>query len=87
MTVLTHWKQKRDNRAGFGRSQLIKNERQYQITKAQVSRFVRTLEGLNEEVGVNPHILKAQKEAVCSQLTELKAELDLYEVLKAGQRA
>lgn len=66
---------------------MIKNERQYLITKAQVTRFKRALEGLNEEVGVHPLILKAQREAVCSQLTDLKAELDVYEVLKAGHRA
>ena len=64
---------------------MIKNERQYLITKAQVSRFVRTLEGLNEEAGVHPLILKAQKEAVRSQLSDLEADLREYESLKAGK--
>ena len=64
---------------------MIKNERQYLITKAQVSRFVRTLEGLSEEVGIHPLILKAQEEAVRSQLTDLKADLREYETLKAGK--
>ena len=63
---------------------MIKNERQYLITKAQASRFVRTLEGLNEEAGVHPLILKAQKEAVRSQLSDLEADLREYESLKAG---
>ena len=66
---------------------MIKNERQYLITKAQVSRFVRTLEGLNEKEGVHPLILKAQKEAVRSQLSDLEADLREYELLKAGHRA
>ena len=64
---------------------MIKNERQYLITKAQVSRFVRTLEGLNEEDGVHPLIMKAQREAVRSQLSELQADLREYESLKAGK--
>lgn len=64
---------------------MIKNERQYLITKAQVSRFVRTLEGLSVEVGIHPLILKAQEEAVRSQLTDLKADLREYETLKAGK--
>lgn len=64
---------------------MIKNERQYLITKAQVSRFVRTLEGLSEEAGVHPLILKAQKEAVRSQLSDLEADLLEYESLKSGK--
>ena len=64
---------------------MIKNERQYLITKAQVSRFVRTLEGLSEEVEVHPLILKAQKEAVRSQISDLEADLREYESLKAGK--
>lgn len=64
---------------------MIKNERQYLITKAQVSRFVRTLEGLSDEMGVHPLILKAQKEAVRSQLSDLEADLREYESLKSGK--
>ncbi|MYI98033.1 MAG: hypothetical protein F4104_00025, partial [Gemmatimonadetes bacterium] len=64
---------------------MIKNERQYLITKAQFSRFVRTLEGLSEEVGVHPLILKAQNDAVRSQLCDLEADLREYESLKAGE--
>lgn len=64
---------------------MIKNERQYLITKAQASRFVHTLEDLNEEAGVHPLILKAQQVAVRSQLTHLEADLREYESLKAGK--
>ncbi len=64
---------------------MIKNERQYLITKAQVSRFARSLEGLSEVGGRHPLILKAQKEAVQSQLSDLEADLREYESLKAGK--
>ena len=65
---------------------MIKNERQYLITKAQVSRFVRTLEGLNEEESEHPHILKALREAVRSQLSDLESDLNEFEQLKSGHR-
>ena len=45
---------------------------------------MRTLEGLSEEAGVHPLILKAQKEAVRSQLSDLEADLREYESLKSG---
>lgn len=64
---------------------MIKNERQYLITRTQVTRFKRTLKGLSEEAGLHPLILKAQKEAVRSQLSDLEADLREYESLKAGK--
>ena len=36
-------------------------------------------------MGIHPLILKAQEEAVRSQLTDLKADLREYETLKAGK--
>ena len=67
---------------------MIKNERQYRITKAQAARFARTLEGLraraNSPEGIHPRIAKAQEEAVESQLADLRWELLEYEKLKAG---
>lgn len=66
---------------------MIENERQYLITKAQVARFVRTLEGLSQQVGVHPLVLKAQKEAVRSQISDLEADLREYELLKARLKA
>ena len=68
---------------------MIKNERQYRITKAQVERFERTLSELRvrsrENSDVHPLIAKAQEEAVNSQLADLKSELREYESLKAGE--
>ena len=63
---------------------MIKNERQYLITKAQVARFVRTLESMGGDDGVHDLIHKAQRDAVQSQISDMKAEIAEYESLKAG---
>ncbi len=67
---------------------MIKNERQYRITKAQADRFaeaLRELEGETaEDVGVHPLLFKAKKDAVRSQLADLEEELQDYERLKSG---
>ena len=68
---------------------MIKNERQYRITKAQADRFSQTLRSLEQSPagskGVHPLIAKAQQDAVKSQLADLKSELREYESLKAGE--
>ena len=68
---------------------MISNERQYRITKAQAARFSRTLhairEGRGEAAGTHPLILKAQEEALSSQLADLQGELREYESLRAGE--
>ena len=68
---------------------MIKNERQYRITKGQADRFSQTLLNLEQSPpGVNsvhPLIAKAQQDAVKSQLADLKSELREYESLKAGE--
>lgn len=68
---------------------MIKNERQYHITKAQANRFSQTLDTLrqrrSESEGTHPLIAKAQEDAVRSQLTDLENELREYESLKAGK--
>lgn len=63
---------------------MIKNERQYLITKAQVARFVRTLENLGSDQGVHDFIHKAQQDAVRSQISDMQAEISEYESFKAG---
>ena len=67
---------------------MIKNERQYRITKAQVQRFAQTLHSLkqrsDETEEIHPLIAKAQEDAVRSQLSDLENELREYESLKAG---
>ena len=67
---------------------MIKNERQYRITKAQAERFseaLRELEGETAEgLEVHPLLLKAKKDAVRSQLADLQEELSDYEDLRSG---
>ncbi len=67
---------------------MIKNERQYRITRAQAARFAQTLEDLRKRdgspEGVHPRIARAQEEAVASQLADLEEELREYEQVKAG---
>ena len=68
---------------------MIKNERQYRITRAQAERFARTLEGLRERpegvYGIHPMIAQAQVDSVSSQLADLEAELREYEAVKDGR--
>ena len=67
---------------------MIKNERQYRITRAQAERFERSLEvlrqGNEEDEDLHPLIAKAREDAIRSQLSDLKSELREYEALKAG---
>lgn len=63
---------------------MIKNDRQYRITKAQAERFESALADVTEKKGVQPAIQRAQEAAVRSQLAELEQELQVYESLKAG---
>ena len=68
---------------------MIKNERQYRITRAQAERFSQALlkfeaQG-SEPTGVHPLLHKARGDALRGQLADLEAELREYETLKAGQ--
>ena len=68
---------------------MIKNERQYKITRAQAARFSNALESLRQrpdsESVLHPLIVKAQEDALSSQLADLESELSEYESLKAGE--
>lgn len=68
---------------------MIKNERQYRITRMQAERFARTLEGLMNRPegadGMHPMIAQAQVDAVSSQLADLEAELREYEAVRDGR--
>ena len=67
---------------------MIKNERQYRITKAQANRLAKALETLRHRPissGLHPLTAKAQEDAVKSQLADLESELREYESLKAGE--
>jgi len=69
---------------------MIKNERQYMVTKSQADKFARALEQLRAQPGgkdqVDVLLLKAEESALRSQLVDLRAELEEYEALRKGKR-
>ena len=70
---------------------MIKNERQYRITRAQADRFSEALRKLDargtDQSESHPRLLTVQKEALQSQLSDLEADIREYEALKAGDFA
>jgi ribosome-binding protein aMBF1 (putative translation factor) len=67
---------------------LIKNEKQYRITKAQARRFEDALAELGRQErpsNITPRIWRAQREAAESQLQELQEEINVYERLYVGK--
>ncbi len=64
---------------------MIKNERQYRITKTQVEGFSKTLANLQQNPSsAHPLIAKAQEDAIRSQLADLEAQVREYESLQKG---
>ena len=67
---------------------MIKNERQYRITKAQAAKFEAALESFTAQSAgdkrTHPRLVKAQAEALRSQLESLSAELREYEEVRSG---
>lgn len=64
---------------------MIKNERQYRVTKAQVGRFRRALTELKSSNRSPSLLRKAQTEAIASQLEQLEEQIAEYEQLKSGK--
>lgn len=66
---------------------MIKNERQYRITKAQLERLHAQLGAVDSlpRADLHPLILKAQRDALVSQTDELRAEIAEYEALQRGR--
>ncbi len=67
---------------------MVKNERQYKITKAQVAKLARALsevEKAGEFEGIHPRLIEAQKTALRSQIKDLEVEIEDYESLLAGE--
>jgi len=68
---------------------MIRNERQYRITKAQAAKSRKLLEefarALPKRPGVHPRLVRAEREALESQLGDLEGELKEYERLKSGK--
>jgi ribosome-binding protein aMBF1 (putative translation factor) len=67
---------------------MIRNEREYRITKAQAKKFRRAVAAFNAEkdTSVHPRLRQAQADALRSQLADLEAELEQYESLRSGKR-
>jgi ribosome-binding protein aMBF1 (putative translation factor) len=67
---------------------MIKNERQYRIAKAQAAKFEEALKAFVAELPndrtTHPRLIKAQKDAMQSQLESLRRELTEYEDLESG---
>jgi len=67
---------------------MIKNERQYRITKSQADKFAKALAGYRRDLSLDsdlhPILRKAQEDALESQLSDLESQLHEYDSLKAG---
>ena len=67
---------------------MIKNERQYRITKGQAEKFSQALARIEQtpsDAGVHPLLRKAEREALQSQLTSLRDEVQAYEDVRDGK--
>lgn len=67
---------------------MIRNDREYRITKAQAAEFEKSLSalGLDVDTKLHPKIRKAQTDAVRSQLQDLRSDIGDYEALRDGRR-
>ena len=67
---------------------MISNERQYRITRNKARGFARAIEefeaGARERSDTHPRLLRAEREAMESQLADLHAELEEYERLRSA---
>ncbi|WP_339734807.1 helix-turn-helix transcriptional regulator [uncultured Gimesia sp.] len=66
---------------------MIKNDRQYKITKTSVQKFVDALHELKQKEFVDPLLAKLEKAALESQHEELQLQIREYEELRDGKRA
>ncbi len=65
---------------------MIRNERQYIITKAQIKKFRKALGEFNKQKSsVHQMLVKAQKEAMESELAVLENQVKEYEKLRSGK--
>lgn len=68
---------------------MIKNERQYRITKAQIEKFEASLAELatHSDPEIHPLLREAEVSGIRSQLEDLRQEVAEYEALLAGERS
>jgi ribosome-binding protein aMBF1 (putative translation factor) len=67
---------------------MIRNERQYRITKAQAGKFARTIADVTASPNrsLHPVLRRAELDGLKSQMEDLKRELLEYEALRSGNR-
>ncbi|MGD0773641.1 MAG: hypothetical protein ABSC05_12535 [Candidatus Solibacter sp.] len=68
---------------------MLKNEKEYGTTKAQVRRFqdaIAELAGQQRPSNIAPRIWEAQRQAAQSQMEDLRQQAAAYERLRTGQR-
>jgi ribosome-binding protein aMBF1 (putative translation factor) len=67
---------------------MIKNERQYRITKAHAEKFEKAIQETTKSPQrvEHPVLRKAQLDALKSQLKDLQREIKEYETLRSGKR-
>ena len=69
---------------------MIKNERQYRITKAQAQKFMQALAQMQdapeENPGLHPVLRQAEQDAIQSQWESLQSEINDYEALLTGKQ-
>jgi ribosome-binding protein aMBF1 (putative translation factor) len=69
---------------------MIHNEREYHITSTEAEKFARTIEQVEAECAastLHPVLYQAQLDALRSQLSDLKEELEEYDALRRGEHA
>lgn len=67
---------------------MIKNEREYRITKTQVAKFAKALDsmvGEPEDDELSPRIRRAETDAFRYQIADLGRQLEEFETLSSGQ--
>src|SRR5438105_587427 len=68
---------------------MIKNERQYKITKALARQFEEALTEVRQRAshkGVDLSARQLEEEALKSQLADLRSDLEAYEALRSGRQ-
>ena len=70
---------------------MIANEKQYGITRKRAVSLARAIQQFDtnsqERTDVHPRLVRAELEALKSQLADLRAELGEYEELKSADRS
>ena len=66
---------------------MIKNERQYKISKVQLQKFRDSINAIEQTstTKLHPLLVKAQKDSLKSQLDDLTNQIQEYEELRSGK--